>query len=138
VYDYVPSKEDWLARGLPTEGEKANLPRAWKLARDDVVTCALDDLVGEVRERILASPYGFGFVVSEWGCVLGRMRKSDLDCDPALRAEDVMEAGPSTVRADLSPDELRERLDRKQLRFAVVTTPDGELIGVVPRSELGD
>ena len=131
-------KEDWLARGLPTEGENADLPRAWRLARDDVVTCALGDLVGEVRERILASPYGFGFVVAADGCVLGRMRKSELDCDPTLRAGDVMEAGPSTVRADLSPEELRERLDKNDLRFAVVTTPEGRLIGVVARAELGD
>lgn len=138
MYDYVPSKEDWLARGLPTEGEKADTARIWKIARTDVVTCAPGDSVGDVRERILASPYGFGFVVSESGCVLGRMRKSELDCDPQLTAEDVMEAGPSTVRADLSPDELRERLEKKELRFGVVTTPDGELIGVVPRSDLGD
>jgi CBS domain-containing protein len=136
VYDYVPGIEDWLARGLPTEGEKADVPRAWKLARDDVVTCSLGDTVGEVRERILASPYGFGFVVTESGCVLGRMRKSSLDCDPSLTAEQVMEPGPSTVRADLSPEQLRERLDKRGFNFAVVTTPDGKLIGVVPRSAL--
>jgi CBS domain-containing protein len=138
VYDYVPGKEDWLARGLPTEGEKADAPRVWKLARKDVVTCALDDTVGDVRERILASPYGFGFVVSGSGCVLGRMRKSELDCDPSLTAEQVMEPGPSTVRADLSPDELRERLDKKGFSYAVVTTPDGKLIGVVARADLGE
>ena len=137
MYDYVPGKEDWLARGLPTEGEKTDVPRVWKIAKDDVVTCSLSDTVGEVRERILASPYGFGFVVSDDGCVLGRMRKSELDCDPMLTAEQVMEPGPSTVRADLSPDELRERLDKRDLRYAVVTTPDGKLIGVVSRSDLG-
>jgi CBS domain-containing protein len=109
----------------------------WKLARDDVVTCSLSDTVGEVRERILASPYGFGFVVSDRRCLLGRMRKSALDCDPALTAEQVMEPGPSTVRADLSPDELRERLDKRDLKYAVVSTPDGVLIGVVSRSALG-
>jgi CBS domain-containing protein len=108
----------------------------WKIAKDDVVTCSLSDTVGEVRERILASPYGFGFVVADDGCVLGRMRKSELDCDPMLTAEQVMEPGPSTVRADLSPDELRERLDKRDLRYAVVTTPDGKLIGVVGRSDL--
>ena len=42
------------------------------------------------------------------------------------------------MRADLSPEELRERLDKKDLRFAVVTTPEGRLIGVVARAELGD
>ena len=139
MYDYVPGKEDWLARGLPTEGTQADAPRVWKIARDDVVACALADTVGEVRERILASPYGFGFVVSEEsGCVLGRMRRSALDCDPTLTAEQVMEPGPSTVRADMSPDELRERLDKRGLSFAVVTTPDGKLIGVVKRADLGD
>ncbi len=132
----MPGKEDWLARGLPTEGSEADVPRVWKLARQDVVTCALDDTVGEVRERILASPYGFGFVVSGSGCVLGRMRKSALDCDPSLTAEQVMEPGPSTVRADMSPDELRERLDKRDLRSAVVTTPDGKLIGIVLREDL--
>jgi CBS domain-containing protein len=48
----------------------------------------------------------------------------------------VMEPGPSTVRADLSPEQLRERLDKRGFNFAVVTTPDGKLIGVVPRSAL--
>jgi len=137
VYDYTPAKEDWLARGLPTEGEKADVPRVWRLARDDVVTCALSDTVGEVRERILASPYGFGFVVSETSCVLGRMRRSELDCDSALTAEEVMEPGPSTVRADKDPAELRERLEKRDLHSAVVTTPDGVLIGVVLRKDLG-
>ena len=129
-------KVDWLARGLPTEGEKADAPRAWRLARDDVVTCSLDDTVAEVRERILASPYGFGFVVAESGTVLGRMRRSELDCDPSLTAEQVMEKGPSTVRADTSPEDLREKLDKRDLRFAVVTTPEGRLMGVVRRQDL--
>jgi CBS domain-containing protein len=133
----MPGKEDWLARGLPTEGKDADAPRAWKLAREDVVTCSLGDTVGDVRERILASPYGFGFVLSDSGCLLGRMRKSALDCDASLTAEQVMDPGPSTVRADMSPDELRERLDKKDLKYAVVSTPDGVLIGVVPRSALG-
>jgi Mg/Co/Ni transporter MgtE len=136
VYDYTPAKEDWLARGLPTEGEKADVPRVWRLASHDVVTCALSDTVGEVRERILASPYGFGFVVSETGCVLGRMRRSALDCDPALTAEEVMEPGPSTVRADKDPAALRERLEKRDLHSAVITTPDGVLIGVVLRKDL--
>jgi hypothetical protein len=40
VYDYVPGKVDWLARGLPREGEKAGETRAFELVVDDVVTCA--------------------------------------------------------------------------------------------------
>ncbi|MEA2282761.1 MAG: hypothetical protein QOK21_3368 [Solirubrobacteraceae bacterium] len=47
-----------------------------------------------------------------------------------------MEPGPSTVRADLAPGRLRERLERGDLTTAVITDPDGALLGVVGRSEL--
>ena len=70
VYDYVPGKADWLAHNLPIEGEQADAPTAGRLARDDVVTCRLDERVGEVRERIAGSPYGFGLVTSAEGCCL--------------------------------------------------------------------
>jgi hypothetical protein len=49
-----------------------------------------------------------------------------------------MTPGPSTVRPDLSVEDLRERLDRKDLKTALVSTPEGMLIGVVLRSALGD
>jgi CBS domain-containing protein len=137
VYDYVPGKADWLARGLATEGEHAGTPRAGQLARDDVVTCRLTDRIGAVHDRVEASPYGFGLVVSEGGTVLGRLRKAALEGDPEATADDVMEAGPSTVRADTSADELPERLDERNLKTAIVTTPEGRLIGVVRRRDLG-
>jgi CBS domain-containing protein len=136
VYDYVTGKLDWLARGLPREGEKADEPRAVDFAGQDVVTCALHDPVGEVRERVGASPYGFALVVSADGVLLGRLRKAALERDPRASAETVMEPGPSTVRADTVPARLRERLERSNLRTAVVTDPDGRLLGVVRRDDL--
>jgi hypothetical protein len=39
VYDYVPSKIDWFANGLPREGKAAEIPWAGDLARDDAPTC---------------------------------------------------------------------------------------------------
>jgi CBS domain-containing protein len=136
VYDYVPGKADWLAHNLPVEGEQADAPTAGRLARDDAATCRLDDRVGEVRERILASGYGFGLVTSEGGVVLGRLRRSALDCDPALRAEEVMEPGTSTVRPDTYADDLAKRLAERELRFAILTDPEGRLLGVVRRDDL--
>ncbi len=68
--------------------------------------------------------------------LLGRLRRSDLDCDPNLRAEEVMEAGPSTVRPDLAPAALAKRLDKRGLRWAVVTDPEGRLFGIVSRDDL--
>ena len=106
------------------------------MARDDAVTCGLDDRVGDVRPRVDASPYGFAFVVSSGGKLLGRLRKAALQGDPEARAEDAMEPGPSTVRADTALDVLRERLDRRDLKTAIVTTPEGVLIGVVRRTDL--
>jgi len=136
VYDYVPGKADWLARGLPTEGEDADRPRVGPLARDDVVTCRLEDPIGQVRERLQASPYGFALVTASNGTLLGRLRRSALEGEPAATAESVMEPGPSTVRADTAVKELRERLDKEGLRTAIVSTPEGRLIGVVLREAL--
>ena len=136
VCDYMPGKVDWLARGLPREGKKADEPRAVDFAGQDVVTCGLHDPVGEVRERVEASPYGFAFVISADGVLLGRLRKAALESDSQASAETVMEPGPSTVRADTVPARLRERLERSNLRTAVITDPDGRLLGVVRREDL--
>ena len=137
VYYYVAGKQDWLARGLPIEGEQADRPTAGAVAKNDVVTCRLTDRVGEVEERVIASPYRFALVVSEARCVLGRLRASELEhCDPGSTAEEVMEPGPSTVRFDIEFGALVERLHARDLMFAVVTTPEGVLVGVVRRSEV--
>jgi CBS-domain-containing membrane protein len=134
VYDYVPGKVDWLARGLPTEGEKAAVRRAKDALRDDAVTCAPSDLVRSVRRRVAASPYGFALVMSGEGVLLGRRRRAALEGQPEATAESVMEAGPSTVRPDEELGGLLERLAKQDLRTAVVTTPEGRLLGVVRRS----
>lgn len=136
MYDYVAGKADWLAHGLPTEGEQAQVPRAKDVLRRDVVTALPDELVGVVAARVAGSPYGFALVVANDGTLLGRFRKAMLDADPAARAEQVMEAGPSTIRPDRPLAELAERLRRRDLRTAVVTTPDGKLLGVVLRADM--
>jgi CBS domain-containing protein len=121
---------------LPREGEKAAEPRAVDFALRDVVTCHLHDRIAAVRDRVEGSPYGFAFVVSDGGVLLGRLRQAALDGDPDAAAEAVMEPGPSTVRADTPPARLRERLEQSNLTTAVVTDPDGRLLGVVRRVDL--
>jgi CBS-domain-containing membrane protein len=137
VHDYVPGKVDWLARGLPTEGEQSSTPRVGRLARDDAATCRLGDPAERVHELIEGSPYGFCLVLAEDGTLLGRVRRSALKRGTGGTAEEVMEAGPSTVRYDLGVDELRERLEKRDLKTAIVTTPEGKLVGVVRRADLG-
>ena len=136
VYDYVPGKVDWLARNLPTQGEKADTPRVGALARDDVVTCRPGDPVGPLFDGE-GSPYGFALVTTGDGTLLGRLRGSVIDeADPEATAEDTMSPGPSTVRADTAVGDLRERLDAKELKTAIVSDPEGRLIGVVTRKTL--
>jgi CBS domain-containing protein len=136
VHDYAAGKVDWLAHKLPVEGDDPEPPTAGRFAREDVVRCALDERVGEVRERIVASPYGFAMVVARGGVLLGRLRGSALDCDPALSVEEVMEPGPSTVRPHRAAGDLGKRLAEQGLRWAVVTDPEGRLIGIASREDL--
>ncbi len=51
VYDYAPSKVDYLARGLPREGEKAGDSSAIELLREDVVRCGLGERVDQIGPR---------------------------------------------------------------------------------------
>jgi Mg/Co/Ni transporter MgtE len=136
VYDYVLGKMDWLARALPTEGTEADAPRVKDALRDDVVTCHLEDRVGDVVPRVEKSPYGFALAVSATGVLLGRLRRSRCKGKDEARVDEVMEAGPSTVRPDMDAPTLAERLSERKLTTAVVTTPEGRLLGVVIRAEL--
>jgi Mg/Co/Ni transporter MgtE len=103
---------------------------------DDVVTCVLDERVATVRERVAASRYGFAFVVSSNRVLLGRLRRTALEGDGERTAEDAMEPGPSTIRADTELESLAERMRRRDLTSLPVTTPEGELMGVVRRDDL--
>jgi Mg/Co/Ni transporter MgtE len=138
VYDYRPGKVDWLARGLPHEGTKAGALRAIDFARQDVAVATLGEQVGAIASRARNTPYGFAYVVSDSGVLLGRLRRRALDSDANALVDDVMEPGPSTVRADTPADKLLERLTRQDLTTAILTDPDGRLLGTVHRSELAD
>jgi Mg/Co/Ni transporter MgtE len=136
VHDFVTGKADWLAHGLDVEGSDAGRPTVGRLARTDAVTCSLHERAGDVRTRVEASPYRFALVVTEGGVLLGRLRRAALESDRQRTAGEAMEPGPSTVRPDTEPTTLAERLRTRNLRTALVTTPEGVLIGVVLREDL--
>jgi CBS domain-containing protein len=136
VSDYVAGKADWLAHGLPREGETADAPRALDLAVDDAVTCRLEDRVRDVRTRVAASPYGFAFVVSADRVLLGRLRQGALEGDPELTADAVMEPGPSTIRPDAALTPLAERMRSSDLTSLPITDPEGRLLGIIRRRDL--
>jgi predicted transcriptional regulator len=126
---------DWLIHRRPIEGTRATDPTVADLARDDVVACALSDRVGEISKRVAESPYPFALVVQD-GVVLGRLPASKLGGDPEATAEQVMEPGPSTVRPHKTAAGVAHDLAEGDLRWAIVTTPEGELIGVAARQDL--
>jgi CBS domain-containing protein len=92
--------------------------------------------VTEVRERVEASRYRFAFVVSNSRVVLGRLRRAALEGDGDLTAEAVMEPGPSTIRPDTELEPLAERMRKNELTCLPVTTPEGELLGLVRRNDV--
>jgi Mg/Co/Ni transporter MgtE len=127
----VDGKADWLAHGLPREGETARIPYAGELVDPDPPSCSLSDNISVLRARIEDSRYGYCLVLGERRVVLGRVRRTALASAPEhASAEQLMEAGPSTVRPNTPVPELLERLAKDDLETAIVTTPRGCLIGV--------
>jgi rhodanese-related sulfurtransferase len=135
VCDYAVGKVDWTARGLPTEGSKAPEPTVMAVLRTDVATCQPGEQLSGVAQRVKDSAFGFALVTREDGTLLGRLPADALDQPSAGGVAEGMTLGPSTVRADTELEPLVERLAGKNLRLAIVTAPDGRLLGVVRRSD---
>ena len=135
AYRYTAGKADWSAYGLPLEGRQAAVPRIGPRARRDVPTCRLADGVGEVRARVQAAGWDLCVVVNDRNIVLGRLRQQELNADPELCAEQVMEEGPTTYRPDRPAQETAAYLGAHQVPSVLVTTNDGELIGLFSRDD---
>lgn len=103
--------------------------------RNDVVRCAPGDRIADVLEAIDRSPYSFALVTDEAGTLLGRVRAGH-DGDAQARAGEVMELDPSTVRPHRSAGGLAQQLAEREVEWAIVTTPEGRLLGVASRADL--
>ena len=135
MYDYAAGKSDWMAAGLPIEGEAAGRPTAAMVARRDVPTCHLEESLGDVRERVRAGGWDACVVVNEERIVLGLLRTEQLGRDEDLTAESAMRPGPSTFRPNVAISEMAELIATHDLPNAPVTTSAGELIGLLVRED---
>jgi CBS domain-containing protein len=135
VYEYRAGKLDWLAAGLPTEGENGRLARAGDVARADVPTCALTDRLGDVRERAAAAGWQAAVVVDEGRVVLGLLRAKELAMAAELPAAGAMRAGPSTFRPYVAIKEMADYMVAHDLESSPVTTSDGRLVGLLLRAD---
>ena len=132
----MAGKVDWLAHNLPVEGDKADAPIAGRAMRDDAALCRPTDRVADVRASIERSPYPFALVTSEDGTLLGRAPLSALDADSDRPVWDVAAPGPKTFRPHVSAEKVVGVLADKDLRWAIITTPEGRLLGVASREDL--
>ncbi|MQA99916.1 MAG: CBS domain-containing protein [Actinobacteria bacterium] len=135
VYDYAAGKSDWTATGLPTEGDYASVPRPGRVADPNLPTCSPQDLVSEVAGRPDVAAFGSCVVVSDDRIVVGRLKESDLSAGTGARADEVMEPGPTSVRYDEPLPDLVARMQARDVAEILVTTPGGELIGIMRRSD---
>ncbi len=129
VYDYVSGKSDWLAAGLSAEGPSANVLTAGDAVRGGDIVCHLGDRLGDSAERIRVAGTNACIVIDDRHVVLGRVRGRTLSGDPNAAIEDVMQSGPSTIRADIPLDAVVKSLRDGNLSSTLVTDPDGRLIG---------
>jgi Mg/Co/Ni transporter MgtE len=135
VFRYAAGKMDWLARGLPREGAAAAVIQAGDLVRQDVPTCQLAERIGVVRERVQVGGWDTCVVVNDEQVVLGLLRGAELGANPDQVVAAVMQGGPKTYRANVLPQDTLVFMRKHQLDSVLVTSPDGQLIGLLKQSD---
>jgi rhodanese-related sulfurtransferase len=130
VYRYTSGKADWLAAGFETEGELAKKPRLKQMIHKDVFTCSLRERLEDVKSRRRPNQ-DLCVVLSDKSIVLGIIQGETWDADPQARVADVMQPGPRTFRPDLDPKEAQKLVKDTDLDSLIITTSDGELLGIV-------
>ncbi len=131
VYDYAPGKIDWMAAGLPTVRADASARRALDAADRTPPTCAPDVTIDGLTDHRSAAAV---IVINAEGVVLGRLRADTAaTADAGTPVEDVMEPGPATVRAHEPLTPLLERMAERNVDEIIVSTPEGQLLGVIRR-----
>ncbi len=136
VFDYVGGKADWFAAGLPREGSLASVPRTGDIARQDDVTCRLTAKTSDVVNRAREAGKDTIIVTTAGAVILGRIRIDHLGDDSETLAEDVMESGPTTTRADTTLESMNERFQARDVDSILVATSDGRLVGTLYRSDV--
>lgn len=130
---YHPGKMDWMAAGLPTEGEDGER-MAVELMRTDAPTCGPDERLGDLAPRL--DGWSWCAVVDGAGVLLGGVPRGSIAQHPDARAFEAAEPGPSTYRPSLPADELLETVQQSDQDQVFLSDPDGRLLGAVTREDL--
>jgi rhodanese-related sulfurtransferase len=130
VYRYTPGKADWLAAGWETEGTEAKKVRIRQMIHKDVPTCSLRERLEDVKSRRRPNQ-DMCVVLNDRNIVLGVIQGETWDANPLSRVSDIMQPGPRTIRPDLEPKDAQKLLRHYDAPSAIVTTSDGELLGLI-------
>jgi CBS domain-containing protein len=131
VYDYTLGKVDWIAAGLPTDRAGQPSRRVLDAVRRDVPTCAPGAPAGPALQQARSQGWDRCVVIAGQRIVVGLLRADRLSAGEQAPAAEVMQPGPTTVRAHEDLDATRQRMNEHHVAHLLVTTPDGTLIGVV-------
>ena len=88
-----------------------------------------------VRERVQVGGWDTCVVVNDEQVVLGLLRGAELGANPEQEVAAVMQGGPKTYRANVLPQDTLVFMRKHQLDSVLVTSPDGQLIGLLKQSD---
>ncbi|HEY7168527.1 MAG TPA: CBS domain-containing protein [Candidatus Binatia bacterium] len=120
---------DWLAFGLPAEGDEKPALLVNHIDRR-VPTCRVPDPVERARQNAAAMGFTICPVINEGNVVLGLIRGNGSEGDPAAAVGEIMEFGPKTLRPGSSVQEARKIAEKNGWTEILVTSSDGKLLGI--------
>ena len=135
VYDYTLGKVDWIAAGFPTVRAAQGSRRVLDAVRRDVPTCAPGTPAGPALQQARAQGWDRCVVIAGQGTVVRILRADRISASEQAPAAELMQPGPTTVRAHEDLDATRQRMHDRHVAHLLVTTPDGTLIGVVDAAD---
>lgn len=118
---------------MPTEGLLANKTIQDRV-RKDVPTCGLNQKLAEVRT---AMPHDWDIcvVIDPNRIVLGLLDRTGIK-DAEGTVDEFMKPAPVTLRPGGLIEEVAMFLDQSKQRFALITKSDGQLIGIIRKTDL--
>ena len=131
VYDYTAGKVDWLAAGRPTERSGPAATRVSSAIETGVPTCRLEDAAGPAAARAANAGWPVCVVVNDNDIVAGRLRVDKVTIEDRRRADEAMDAGPATIRANDDLASTIARMADRHVAVLLVTTPEGRLLGAL-------
>jgi Mg/Co/Ni transporter MgtE len=108
-----------------------------RLAKRDVPVCELTETIAAVQKKVRGGTWESCVVVNTERIVLGVLQKNVWEeAGTDMPVEQLMEPGPSTFRPHLTRTEMTTYMEKKKMQTALVTTPDGKLLGLLRLQDL--